>query len=119
LQAGFSEEWLCSIFSNLTDELHVALRAATVSAFIIHKYNMMRAESSTYNRMRLAMGWLFGRCNEEDQVILSFDKRFLYSLTAGSAQQWQDQPWRYEGSGMEDEELGVFDRARVGIARSA
>ncbi len=33
-------------------------------------------------------------------------------------QRWQDQPWRYEGCGMDDEELGVFDRARIGVTRS-
>jgi hypothetical protein len=51
-QVGLSEDWLCSIFSNLTEDLSVALRAAWLSGMIVHKYHMLQAEASAFSRMR-------------------------------------------------------------------
>ena len=52
VQAGYSEEWLCTIFSNLTDDLYVALRAAWLSGMIVHKHHMLQAGQSEFSRMR-------------------------------------------------------------------
>jgi hypothetical protein len=43
-QAGHSEEWLCTIFSNLTEELEIALRAAWHATMVVHSQCMRQAE---------------------------------------------------------------------------
>ncbi len=50
-QLGFPEEWLRSIFANLTQDLYSALRAAWLSMMIIHKHHMCQAELTEYSRM--------------------------------------------------------------------
>jgi hypothetical protein len=52
---GYSEDWLCSIFANLTEDLYVALRAAWLSGMIVHKYRMLQAEQSDLCRIRASM----------------------------------------------------------------
>ena len=54
-QGGFSEAWLSSIFSNLTEDLYVALRAAWLSGMIVHKYHMLHAEQTEFSRIRSAI----------------------------------------------------------------
>jgi hypothetical protein len=51
-QAGFSEEWLCDIFSNLTEELNSSLQAAWLSIMIIQRERMLIAADSMHNRLR-------------------------------------------------------------------
>ena len=87
LKAGLSEEWLCSLFGNLPEDLCDALRAAYVSSLIVHKHNMTRAETSTHNRMRYAIGSIFGRTSEAEvsQLRLGPPRLSLNGSTAGSA----------------------------------
>jgi hypothetical protein len=54
LQAGHSEEWLCSIFASLTEELEFVIRAAWLSMKILQRKCMQIAESSIGNRFRRA-----------------------------------------------------------------
>lgn len=74
-QAGFSEQWLCSLFGNLTEDLNVALRAALISTYIIQKHSMISAENSVFNSMRYAVGWLFGHNGEMEQVHIQIIRR--------------------------------------------
>jgi hypothetical protein len=55
LQSGFSEEWLCSIFSNLTEDLLESLRAAWLSVMIIHLHSMQQADNTAYSQYRRKM----------------------------------------------------------------
>mmetsp|Transcript_35742 Transcript_35742/g.93760 ORF Transcript_35742/g.93760 Transcript_35742/m.93760 type:complete len:249 (-) Transcript_35742:310-1056(-) len=68
-QVGYPEEWLCSIFNNLPDELSEALRAAYFGVSIVHEMNMQRAQDSFCNRMRQTIRNLFGNKDEYWEVI--------------------------------------------------
>jgi hypothetical protein len=64
-QAGHSEEWLCAIFSNLTEELEIALRAAWHATMVVHSQCMRQAEESLHNRSRRAMATVLGHATYE------------------------------------------------------
>ena len=54
-QNGFSEAWLCSIFSNFSEDLLEALRAAWLSVMIVHFHSMQQAENTPYSHYRRSM----------------------------------------------------------------
>ena len=56
---------MCSIFTNLTEDLNVALRAAWLSSMIIHKQHMLTAKRSTFSQSREAMARALGRGGAE------------------------------------------------------
>ena len=91
---GYSEEWLCSIFSNLTDELSSALRNAVFSINIMQQYNLSRAEWSDYNCLRSASLSYFGAENA-----------------------WEEEPWRYESCGIDADELSLYTKATQAVYR--
>ena len=64
VQVGHSEDWLCSVFSNLTEDLYVALRAAWLSGMIVHKHHMLQAGQSEISIMRA----IFRKCALDAQV---------------------------------------------------
>jgi hypothetical protein len=68
-QAGHSEEWLCSIFANLTEDLEIALRSAWHATMIVHYQSMRQAEGSLHNRMRQAFATVLGHAADEVTVI--------------------------------------------------
>ena len=55
LQVGYPESWLCSIFTNLTDDLAAALRDAWLACMILRRQATRLAERSACNRMRRAL----------------------------------------------------------------
>lgn len=68
-QAGFSEDWLCAIFSNLTEELYSALQAAWLSMMIIQRERMLMAEDSMHNRLYRATASVLGALNHQARVL--------------------------------------------------
>jgi hypothetical protein len=53
-QAGYSESWLSAIFSNLPDELSIALQDAWIATMIAHRVSMHIALDSPHNQTRNA-----------------------------------------------------------------
>ena len=66
-QVGHSEAWLCSIFTNLSEDLALALRDAWLAVMIEQRACMLIAEASVDNRMRQAIEEALGR-KEQDAV---------------------------------------------------
>jgi hypothetical protein len=54
-QVGYSEAWLCSIFSNLSDELSHALQEAWFATMLMEWMRMKVAENSLHNLTRNAV----------------------------------------------------------------
>jgi hypothetical protein len=65
LQAGHSEEWLCSIFANLTEDLEIALRSAWHATMIVHYQSMRQANVSLHTYMRQAFAKVIGHAADE------------------------------------------------------
>jgi hypothetical protein len=65
LQAGHSEEWLCSIFANLTEDLEIALRSAWLATMIVHCQSMRQADRSLHTHMRQAFATVLGHAADE------------------------------------------------------
>jgi hypothetical protein len=68
-QAGHREEWLCSMFSNLTEDLEIALRSAWLATMIVHSQSIRHAEGSVYNRTRQAIATVLGHAADEVTAI--------------------------------------------------
>ena len=71
VQAGYSEDWLRSIYSNLTDELSFALRDAWLATVVIQRVNSLRAENNLPNRTQMAFAAALG-LSRTDGMVLSF-----------------------------------------------
>ena len=139
-QVGHSEDWLCSIFSNLTEDLYVALRAAWLSGMIVHKHHMLQAGQSKFSSMRAfvrqhALGSKVPRRSTRARCACSFaahpdngssESKHLLIRTvyrgkdpAAIAQDpAEEELWLYELGRMGGFELCAYDRASVAVTRS-
>jgi hypothetical protein len=60
LQEGHSEEWLCSIFANLTEDLEIALQAAWHATMVVHNQCMRQADCGMNSFPRQAIAKMLG-----------------------------------------------------------
>ena len=132
-QLGYPEEWLCSIFANLTQDLSLALRTAWLSMMIIHKRKMCQAELTEHSHMLANARTAFPSSKRVSHPTLHapfFVHRPIFVQPSSEAllahfladsfltvsAQIVCEPWLVS-CGVDEMELGSFDRSSFGVTR--